>query len=218
MDSSHNQDIILIDKPAGITSYDVIRHLKTRFPKGTKLGHAGTLDPRATGLMIIGVGPGTKKLNEYLKLPKIYEAEILFGVKTDSGDLAGQIIEKKAITNIDENLLEKTLNEMTGKIKIAVPVYSAIKLKGKPLYKYARQGEAITPPVKEMEIISSEFRVLKCEADSCSADIIFEVASGTYIRSLAEELGARLGFPATLKNLRRIKIGGFKIEDAEKSF
>jgi tRNA pseudouridine55 synthase len=210
------QDILLIDKPSGITSYDVIRKLKPRFTKGTKLGHAGTLDPRATGLMIIGVGPGTKKLNEYLKLPKVYEAEVLFGLKTDTGDLDGQIIEKKIITESDLANFGDVISEMKGKIKIAVPSYSAIKIKGKPLYKYAREGKDIAPPEKEMEIISYELRGLNCDPESCTAKIIFEVASGTYIRSLAEELGRRLEIPATLASLRRTKIGDFSIEDAEK--
>ena len=166
--------------------------------------------------MIIGIGPGTKRLNEYLKLSKIYEAEVLFGMKTDSGDLDGKIIEKKEISALDQNTLAKTLAEMKGKIKIAVPIYSAIKLKGKPLYQYAREGVAVKPPEKEMEIIASELKNLACENGACVAQITFEVASGTYIRSLAEELGRRMGAPATLASLRRTKIGIFKIEDAEK--
>ncbi len=209
------QDILLIDKPFGITSYDVIRQLKPRFPKGTKIGHAGTLDPRATGLMIIGVGPGTKKLHEYLKLPKVYEAKVLFGTKTDSGDLEGKIIEKKGVAESDLSNLGDVISKMIGKIKIAVPIYSAIKLNGKPLYEYAREGTNITPPEKEMEIISSSLQNLSCANNACIASLVFEVSSGTYIRSLAVELGARLALPATLAALRRTKIGDFKIEDAE---
>ncbi len=212
-----NKDILLIDKPGGITSYDVIRQLKPRFPKGTKIGHAGTLDPQATGLMIIGIGPGTKKLNEFLKLPKVYEAEVLFGVKTDSGDLDGKIIEEKPAGKIDPAALGDTVAGMIGKIKLAVPMYSAIKIGGKPLYKHARQGNtSVAAPIKDMEIKSAKLHGLECAEERCVAKITLEVASGTYIRSIAEELGHRLNLPATLQSLRRTKIGVFRIEDAEK--
>lgn len=210
------EEILLIDKPSGITSYDVIRRLKKSYPKGTKIGHAGTLDPRATGLMIIGVGSGTKKLNDYLKLPKTYEAEVLFGLKTDSGDLEGKIIEEKSVNEINKAELEITISKMIGKIKLAVPIYSAIKIAGKPLYEYARNGEDIKPPEKEMEITSAKLLGLACDAGKCRASIFFDVASGTYIRSLAEELGARLHLPATLSALRRTSIGDFQIANAAK--
>ena len=211
------ENLLLIDKPPGITSYDVIRRLKPRFPKGTKIGHAGTLDPQATGLMIIGVGPGTKKLNSYLKLPKIYEAEVLFGVKTDSGDLDGKIMEEKTVERLDSTILGDAISKMVGKIRLAVPMYSAVKIGGQPLYKYARRGAAtVTAPEKEMEIKSAKLHDLQCASGRCVANVTLEVASGTYIRSIAEELGRRLGLPATLQNLRRMSIGEFKVEDAEK--
>lgn len=207
--------IILIDKPKSITSYDVIRRLKPRFPKGTKIGHAGTLDPQATGLMIIGVGAGTKKLREYLKLSKVYEAEVLFGIKTDSGDLDGKIIEEREVAAMDEAALLKTMAGMIGKIKLAAPMYSAIKIRGQSLYKYARRGDAsVEAPEKEMEIKWIKLHDLSCESGRCVAKIELEVASGTYIRSIAEEFGRRLNLPATLQNLRRTKIGDFKIEGA----
>jgi tRNA pseudouridine55 synthase len=209
------QEIILIDKPRGISSYDVIRCLKPHFPKGTKIGHAGTLDPQATGLMIVGVGAGTKKLNKYLKLPKVYEAEVLFGVQTDSGDLDGKIVAEQEVPSINEAKLETELHKLTGKIKLAVPMYSAVKIGGQPLYKYARRGDtSVEAPIKEMEIKWIKLHGLNCASDRCVAKIELEVASGTYIRSIAEELGRRLNLPATLQNLRRTKIGDFKIENA----
>jgi len=148
--------ILLIDKPKGITSFDVIRRLQKTFKSEgvptSKIGHAGTLDPLASGLMIIGVGKGTKKLEEYLKLPKEYKTEIILGVETETGDMEGKTTNESIVPDIERDVVEKVLNSLIGKIKLPVPRYSAIKHKGKPLYWYARRGEKITPPIKEMEI------------------------------------------------------------------
>src|SRR3989344_3495835 len=237
-------EILLIDKPKGITSFDCIRILRRRYPRGTKLGHAGTLDPMATGLMLIGVGAGTKKLHEFLKLDKTYEAEILLGTRTDTGDITGKILESQNINISKYQNIPAVLSGMLGKLELPVPAYSAIKRGGEPLYKKARRGEKVDAPVKTMEIRSAEFLgvgilpfikgvpegggILKSSvlADSdtsfgkggISLPVIkarFDVASGTYIRSLAEELGRRLGVPATLAGLRRTRIGEFNVEDAD---
>lgn len=208
-------DILLIDKPKGITSFDVIRILRRKLGI-RKMGHAGTLDPLASGLMIIGIEKGTKKLNDFLRLPKVYEAEVLLGKKTTTGDMEGEVLESKKITEINLKEIEKTLKEMTGKIILPVPLYSAVKIKGKALYKHARKGTDIKPPEKEMEIFCIKLKD-DYKKENCHVLVLeLEVASGTYIRSIAEELGKRLGFPATLQNLRRTKIGDFKISDAQK--
>lgn len=207
--------ILLVDKPLGITSYDVIRILKRRF-RGLKIGHAGTLDPNATGLMIIGIGDGTKDLNLLLKLSKEYDAEILFGLQTDSGDVTGKTVAEKTIENFSEEALKNALLKITGKNEFTVPLYSAIKKDGKPLYAYARAGKEITLPKKEMEVFSVTLHGLENHDGKIIAKIHFAVASGTYIRTLAEELGILLKIPATLKNLRRTRIGDFHIKDAEK--
>jgi len=213
----HNE-IILIDKPKGITSFDVIRILRKKLGF-KKMGHAGTLDPLASGLMIIGIEKGTKKLNGFLKLQKVYEAEVLLGIQTTTGDMEGNIIAQKKVENISEKEIEKVLQSMVGKITLPVSIYSAIKVAGKPLYKYARKHLAVKQPSKEMEVFWIRFVALRPNAENKNSFIIsieLEVASGTYIRSLAEEIGRRLGYPATIKELRRTKIGDFKIEDAEK--
>lgn len=209
------ENILLVDKPKGITSFDVIRILRKQMGI-RKMGHAGTLDPLASGLMIIGVEKGTKKLNNFLKLPKVYEAEVLLGKKTTTGDMEGEILESKKVENVDIENVEKVLKEITGKITLPVPIYSAIKIKGKALYKHARKGTEIKPPEKEMEIFWTKLKDNYKDGDYHVLVLELEVASGTYIRSIAEELGKRLGFPATLKNLRRTKIGEFKIADAMK--
>lgn len=215
LENIENKEILLIDKPKGITSFDVIRIIRKRFGI-KKVGHAGTLDPNATGLMILGINNGTKKLNEYLKLNKIYIASILFGVSTDTFDIEGKILEEKNIENIDTEIIKKELNKLIGKINLQVPIYSAIKLNGKKLYDIARSGnkENIIPPTKEMEIYSIKFIEIKKENNKYILDIELFVKSGTYIRSIVNELSNRLKIPMTLRDLRRIKIGYFDIKDS----
>jgi tRNA pseudouridine55 synthase len=212
-----------------------------------KMGHGGTLDPLASGLMIIGVEKGTKRLNDFLKLSKVYEAEVLLGIKTTTGDMEGAIIEQKPVEAVSLDEIQKILQSMVGKLTLPVPAYSAIKIAGKPLYKYARQHLDVGRPSKEMEIFWIKLRSYRklcvlfpplkkgrsggvivetkippltppCkggEKERLVISIELEVASGTYIRSIAEEIGHRLGYPATIKELRRTKIGEFKIEDAQ---
>lgn len=204
------ENIILVNKPKGITSFDVIRILRRNIGK-IKMGHSGTLDPLATGLMIIGLGKGTKKLKELIGLPKTYITEILLGKKTDTGDVSGNIIEESSVvSNIDKNILINHLNEMIGEIKLKVPMYSSIKIKGKPLYKHARQKRKVDVPEKLMKIFSA--KLIKFENQIATVE--FHVSSGTYIRSLAEELGKRINTPATVNNLHRIKIGDFDVSQA----
>ncbi|MDA1335110.1 MAG: tRNA pseudouridine(55) synthase TruB [bacterium] len=205
------ETLLLIDKPKGITSFDVIRKLRRQLGI-KKMGHAGTLDPLATGLLLIGVGQGTKELHTLLKLDKTYVAEVLFGKQTDTGDLEGKIIDEKPIPTLTKELLVEALKTMTGDIKLKVPAYSAIKKDGKPLYKYARENTKVEIPTKTMSVISYNI----VSIDEKSVSIEWSVKSGTYIRSLAQELGKRIGTVATLKNLRRTQIGEYSVEQAQK--
>lgn len=213
-----SENIILVDKPKGITSFDVIRRLRKELGV-RKMGHGGTLDPLATGLMIIGVEKGTKKLADYLKLDKEYIAEVRVGEWRSTGDLEGEILEERDCTSLDEDKVKKILSEMLGTLALPVSAYSAIKKDGTPLYKRARKaektGEVIEDlPVRTMQVHEAELQGITCAENRCVLTVRFFVASGTYIRSLAEELGKRLGYPATLQNLRRTKIGDFDIKDA----
>jgi len=213
---SNNKNLLFIDKPKGITSFDVIRRLRKKMGV-RKMGYAGTLDPLASGLMIIGVGEGTKKLNRLIGLDKVYIAEILLGKKTDTGDLEGKIIEERLVPEISEDKVKKELAGMVGELELKAPLYSAIKRDGKPLYKYVREGKKVEAPIRKMKVRCADLKKLDLEdLNGPVATVEFEVGSGTYIRSLAEELGERLGTVATLKNLRRVSIGDFKIEHAEK--
>lgn len=199
-------DIQLIDKPKGITSFDCVRQLRRELGV-KKIGHAGTLDPMATGLMIMGIGTGTKKLHEYLKLDKTYEAHIEFGFSTDTGDLEGAVVEKQDVAPFSQETIDELVSNMVGTHALAVPRYSAIKKNGKPLYKYAREGKEVEVPIKEMTVQSATLLSYKHPVLSLE----LSVTSGTYIRSLAEEMGRRLGVPAVLVGLRRTRIGKFYV-------
>ncbi|MFZ3020080.1 MAG: tRNA pseudouridine(55) synthase TruB [Minisyncoccia bacterium] len=201
--------ILLIDKPTGITSYDVIRKLKLVYPK-QKIGHAGTLDPNASGLLIVGVGDDTKKLAQFLKLDKEYDAVVELGIKTDTGDIDGKIIQEMAVPEINEGQISKVLEHLLGENEYDLPVYSAIKSGGEPLYKKVRRGEKVVAPKRKMIVYSA--KLIKYKKPYIK--IKFFVGSGTYIRSLAEVIGQKLNTVATLKNLRRTKIGDYVVEKA----
>lgn len=213
-----NSELMLIDKPHGITSMDVIRRLR-RILSIKKIGHAGTLDPLATGLMLIGVGPGTKKLTDLVKLDKEYVAEVRIGERRSTGDMEGEVLEEKEVTDLQQEEVEVTLQTMLGELELPVSAYSAIKVDGVPMYKKARKaerkGELVTEvPLRTMKVFEVELLKFELGDDRAVATVRFAVGSGTYVRSLAEELGRRLGYPATLQNLRRTKVGEYKIEDA----
>jgi len=222
-------ELLLIDKPKGITSFDVIRRLRKNYTnahdgeKAPKLGHAGTLDPLATGLMIIGVGPGTKRLTDLTKLNKEYLAEIRIGERRSTGDLEGEVLEEKKVEETPAVLQSKISNalaDMIGELELRVSAYSAIKVDGVPMYKRARKaekdGEVVSQvPLRTMQVYEAElFRIVN-SGEKPYATVRFSVGSGTYIRSLAEELGRRIGYPATLQNLRRTKVGQFEIDTAQ---
>ncbi|MCK5095871.1 MAG: tRNA pseudouridine(55) synthase TruB [Candidatus Pacebacteria bacterium] len=207
------QDIILIDKPKGISSFDVIRVLRKKLGV-RKMGHAGTLDPLATGLMIIGVGSGTKKLHKLIGLDKTYRVEVLLGKKTTTGDLEGEILEEKQVGDIDEEVLQKAAQKIVGVLRLPVPIYSAIKQGGVPLYKKARSGKKIIVPVRDMEVF--DVRFVEFQKDKHVVVLEMDVASGVYVRSVAEEFGRLFDLPTTVKELRRTKIGDFAVEDAMK--
>lgn len=221
-------DIILVDKEKNITSFGVIRVLRKKIGI-KKIGHAGTLDPLATGLMILGVGPGTKKLTELIKLDKEYIAEILIGESRTTGDMEGEIIDSVETVDIKPAEILYAVSTLVGIQKLTVSAYSAIKKDGVPMYKRAREaqrdGTTVSDlPVRDMNIKSAvveNIEVVFSDVDMKNISrlvvrVKFFVGSGTYIRSLAEELGRRVNYPATLLNLRRTKVGEFDIKDAKK--
>jgi len=208
------QKIILVDKIAGITSFDVIRRLRRKY-NIRKMGHAGTLDPFATGLMLIGIEEGTKELNKLLKLDKEYEATVLLGVQTDTGDYTGKKLVESNASFVKRESIEKAVESLVGEHTFVVPKYSAIKQGGVRLYELARSGVDFAPPEKMMTVHSAKLNDILLEKDKQYVSVTFHVASGTYIRTLGEELGKLLGVPATLTALRRTKIGEWSVADAE---
>jgi tRNA pseudouridine55 synthase len=211
-------ELLLIDKPFGVTSYDVIRFLKREYrgagyPK-IKIGHAGTLDPRATGLLLVGLGKMTKSLTGLIGESKTYDSMILLGKQTTTDDLEGEIVAEADASTLSDDDIRVKVKTLAGEQEIAVPVYSAIKRDGKALYKYARNGQAVDIPIKTMNVISVELKDIERKGSEIYLSVTFDVGSGTYIRSLARELGERLGVPATLSELRRNSIGDYKVDDA----
>jgi tRNA pseudouridine55 synthase len=207
--------ILFADKPKGISSFDVIRILRRQLGV-KKIGHAGTLDPLASGLMILGIGKGTKRLGEYLKLPKRYEVEILLGESRTTGDMEGEITESTKVLRLNKNKVKKILKEMEGELELFVPRYSAIKLGGERLYRKARRGEVFVAPKKVMKLHSLKLKKIRKEFDKYTLFVSMDVGSGAYVRSIAEEIGKRLGYPAVTKELRRTKIGKHRIWKARK--
>lgn len=213
--------LLLIDKPKGISSFTVIRKLR-RLTGVRKMGHAGTLDPLASGLMLIGVEKGTKLIADIIGLDKEYVAEVLIGEKRTTGDMEGEVLESKDyLGDLSEEKIKEALSSLIGEIELLVSAYSAIKKDGVPMYKRARaaekKGEIIADvPLRKMKVYEAELLKLKETNKRLIAEVRFKVGSGTYIRSLGEELGERLDYPATLANLRRTKVGEYKVEDAKR--
>jgi tRNA pseudouridine55 synthase len=212
------EQLLLIDKPKGITSFDVIRRLRRELGI-KKMGHAGTLDPLASGLMLIGVGEGTKQLTGLIKQDKEYVAEVLLGERRSTGDMEGEILEELDVLFIDEEEVRDVLTSMHGTLYLPVSAYSAIKKDGVPMYKHARKAEKTGKtihdvPMRTMQVHEAELLAIEQKENRAVLTVRFSVGSGTYIRSLAEEIGKRMGCPATLQNLRRTKVGTFDVEDA----
>lgn len=205
--------IYLVDKPAGITSFDVIRKLRKQM-NIQKMGHAGTLDPFASGLMLIGIGKGTKELTKLIKLDKVYTARVVFGIQTNTGDRTGKVLISSE-SHIQPEKISEALSHMIGEHMYIPPSFSAIKIGGKKLYEYARAGTDIDIPARKMIVYNTKLIAVEYDSKYTYADISFSVASGTYIRTLAEELGKLLGVPASLVELRRESIGSYTVRDAQ---
>jgi tRNA pseudouridine55 synthase len=201
--------LLLIDKPREWTSFDVVNKLRYKL-KIKKIGHAGTLDPLATGLLIIGVGKFTKKLNELQGLDKVYEGIISIGKTTPSYDLETEFDSEADISGVTAEAINQAVLSLTGAQNQIPPVYSAIKVDGERAYKQARRKEDIKLQPRPVTIY--EFEVNKIDG----ADLYFRVkcSKGTYIRSIAYDLGALLGVGGYLKELRRTEVGPYNIFDA----
>lgn len=201
--------ILLVDKPEGMTSHDIVARTR-RVLNMKKVGHAGTLDPFATGLLVVLVGEGTKLSDSLMAGKKRYLASVLMGEKTDTGDLSGKIIEKKSCVGIDEAALLDVLPSFTGEISQVPPMYSALKRDGVPLYKIARKGLEVERKPRKISID----RVEMDSFDSPVFSIDVECSKGTYIRTLGEDISEAIGTCGHLISLRRLSVGPFSVECA----
>lgn len=201
--------VLLIDKPLEWTSYDVIRKLR-KIINIKKIGHAGTLDPLATGLLIVCTGKFTKKINEYMAQEKEYTGTITLGAVTPTYDRESEPENIQPLEGITDELIKETTKIFTGEILQTPPIHSAIKQNGKPVYLLARKGvDVILEPRK---ITIKEFEITNIDLPIISFKVI--CSTGTYIRSLANDFGAAIGCGGYLSKLRRTRIGNFKVEDA----
>lgn len=211
------EGIIVIDKPIGITSFDVIRVLRRNL-KERRIGHTGTLDPLATGILVICVGKATKLAQDIEGYEKEYVADLELGFKTDTYDIEGKVLAKVEEFNISYENFEETLETFKGDIKQIPPMYSAIKVDGKKLYELAREGVEIERKARDVSIKNLE----TISFDGVKAKIDCTASKGTYIRSLIYDLGEKLGTFATMTGLRRTRVGeedlarAFTLETIEK--
>ena len=212
MNSEQPQDagqLLLLNKPLGWTSFDVVNKLRYKL-KIKKIGHAGTLDPLATGLLIICTGKMTKQIEEFMGLEKEYTGTFVIGQTTPSYDLETEVTQPVDISSVTEASILKAVKTLTGTISQLPPAHSAIKIGGKRAYKFARQGKEVELKPREVEV--SEFEVTSIALPMITFRVV--CSKGTYIRSLARDLGESLGVGAYLSQLCRTRIGNFKLEDA----
>lgn len=210
---------LLLDKPPGPTSHDMIDRVR-RVTGERRVGHAGTLDPFASGLLIVAVGrEATKQLSAFVGLPKTYEAVFVLGAHTDTDDGTGTVLESappETLARITEEQIHKALESFRGTLRQRPPDYAAIKVKGKKLYELARAGKAIPELTREITVTSFELLERLPEGPDGLIRIRAKIccSSGTYIRSLARDLGDLLGVGGYVEELRRTQIGNFSVEQA----
>ena len=201
--------VILINKELRWTSFDVIKKIRN-LVKVKKVGHAGTLDPLATGLLIVCIGKKTKQINQFMDLEKEYTGTMVIGKTTPSVDLETAIDSEKSIDHITEKDILVTSKKFIGKLMQVPPIYSALKKDGEPLYKKARKGEKVKIDPREVE--SKEFEITKIDFPEIHFRLV--CSKGFYVRSLVHDFGYEIGVGAYMSSLQRTRIGDNKIEDA----
>ncbi len=201
--------ILLIDKPAGITSHTVISKLRKKLGM-KKIGHAGTLDPSATGLLVMCIGKATKISSFLIMDDKTYLTDVIFGKTTNTYDSEGEIVSEKNTDHLTKDEVEKAVMEFSGDIQQKPPIYSAIKIKGKKLYQYARAEEHVEIPTRDVKIHSIQLKSF----ENPKAVIEASCSKGTYIRSLVHDIGEKLGVGAYVEVIRRTQSGPYTIEQS----
>ena len=202
--------IILIDKPKEYTSHDIVAVIKKISKE--KVGHTGTLDPNATGVLPLLIGKATGISKYLINHDKTYIATLRLGIKTDTADSEGNVVEEKEVPQLSEEVIVKVLNSMIGKQSQVPPMYSAIKVNGKKLYEYARQGKKVEVKGRNIEIYNMKLLDLNLDEE----EVVFEIScsKGTYIRTVCENVAEKLNTVGYMKELRRVKVGEFEIQDS----
>jgi tRNA pseudouridine55 synthase len=193
----------------GWTSHDVVDAVRRRLGQRA-VGHAGTLDPMATGLLILLLGKSTKRSGSFSGLDKSYRGSFRLGLRTDSWDLEGKILEERAVPDLTEEALRRAFQALVGEQMLPTPAFSAVKLSGKKAYALARRGEAMDMPPRPMRIARLELTAF----ETPEAHFELDCSKGTYVRSIAHVIGERLACGATLSSLVRTRIGDFRLEQA----
>ncbi len=204
--------VVVINKSAGITSHQEVQRLRKLLP-GVKAGHTGTLDPMATGVLPVCLGKATRLVEYIIEQPKCYRAAITFGVITDSGDADGQVLETSQVPLLDQNMLEKTVDSFAGVQEQLPPLYSAVKYKGKPLYRWTREGRTV--PIKSRRVEIYQIAIVSF-SEASEPQLVLDVtcSKGTYIRTLAVDLGQAIGCGAHLAALQRLSVGPYELKDS----
>lgn len=209
MNSDKLAGLLVVDKPVGPTSHDVVKKVRSKLR--ARAGHAGTLDPQATGVLLVCVGAATR-LSKFLQAhDKVYEGVVRFGWATDTFDAQGErTLEAQAPPDLSQEAVQEALQSFTGEVQQLPPAYSAKKVRGEPSYRRARRGEEVQPEAVSVVVHSIDLLVLEHDL----IHIRVHCSSGTYVRTLANDLGLALGCPAHLAALRRLRSGPFTIDDA----
>ena len=203
------QGIVLINKPEGITSHDVVSCVRRTF-KMRKVGHAGTLDPMATGVLVILLGSSTKLFDKFVAFDKTYRATLRLGLKTTTADIMGKTLQERSYEGIGEEEVKKVFLQFTGEIEQKPPMVSAVKHQGERLYKIARQGIEVERIARKVRI--DELKILRSNLPE--VEFLMSCSKGTYVRQLAEDVGEVLGCGACISQIERTKVGPFDIKDA----
>jgi tRNA pseudouridine55 synthase len=201
--------VVVLDKPGGITSFQAVREAG-RILRERKCGHAGTLDPMATGVLPVCVGRATKIAGYLAEEEKTYEVEFRFGIETDTGDITGKAVGERPGASAPEDEVAATVSALAGTFDQVPPAYSAVKVGGVRSYALARKGKDI--PLAARRVTVREARLLSADAQGFRA--VLSCSKGFYVRSLPRDFGKRLGVPMTVASLRRVRVGPFRIEDA----
>ena len=205
---------LIVNKSSGPTSHDVVAQARKKL-QTKKIGHAGTLDPMATGVLVLGVGIGTRLLNLIVEGKKSYEATISLGSSTTTDDKDGELLKKYSISEIDESAIKSALSNFNGKILQRPSSVSAIKIAGKAAHQRVREGETVEIPPREVEIYKLEVKEIRKFEDFIEVDVEVQCSSGTYIRSIARDLGEVLNCGGHLTKLKRTEVAPFTIKESK---